>query len=264
MLVPIQPTGAKLPLFFVHGMYGIMFLGSVFARALGPDQPLYIVNANGIDGRRPALDNMQDMAQAYAEEIREVRPNGPIRIGAMCSGCFVAIEIARKLRDEGRQIGPVILADPPAVPLSYDRRNSAVDIRQPHIAQQLHDQARRTLLDHASRPYNDVPFDPRDPRQLQTAVLAAVGALIASARHTPSPFPGAAELIVSAERAPGFFHPQMPWHKLLPGPRSVHVLPWGHMELFRAGREAVARLLKFILDEPWVLDVECRPERSVA
>jgi thioesterase domain-containing protein len=266
MLVPIQTSGHKPPLFFVHGMYGVMFLGSSFARALGPDQPFYVINANGIDGRGPVLDDPAEMVRAYVQEIQEAHPTGPVRIAGMCSGCFIAIEIARALRKDGRRTGPVILADPPAIPLSYDKRNAAADARQPQIAQQLHRQARQTLLDHASRPYNDLPFDPGVPDQVDAAVSAALATLVASTRLVPSPFPGPAELIVSAERAPSFFHPQMPWHKLLPGPRIVHVLPWHHRELFREGRDAVARLLKFMLDEPGTLEDlgEQRAERSVA
>jgi thioesterase domain-containing protein len=176
------------------------------------------------------------------------------------------MEIARRLQQNGRQTGPVILADPPALPLHYDRRNHAGDPRQPQIAQQLYQQARNTLLEHASLPYNDTPFDIRDPKQVHHATLAGVGSLIASLTHVPSPFSGSVELIVSAARAPGFFHPQMPWRKLLPGPRVVHVLPWGHTELFREGRETVARLVGFMLEQPPTLENLAEPgvERTVA
>src|SRR5262249_29521851 len=138
--------------------------------------------------------------------------------------------------------------------------------RQPHVARQLYQQAHRTLLEHASIPGNDAPFDPADPKQVHIAALAGVGSLIASLTHIPDPFLGSAELIISAGPASGFFHPQMPWCKLLPGPRIVHVLPWGHTELFRDGRETVARLLGFILEQPPTLQGLMQPsaERTVA
>jgi thioesterase domain-containing protein len=266
MLVAIQTSGSQPPLFFVHGVQGVMVLGPTFAAALGPNQPLYILNANGIDGRRPVIDNVPDMVLHYVREIEETRPEGPLRIGGMCSGGLVAIEIARNLQERGRQVGAVILADPPPVPFSYDKQSRAVDLRQPQVAQQLYDQVRRTLLDYASRTYNHMPFDTGDPQQVHAATLAGVGSLVALAKYIPMPFSGPAELIISAQRAAAFFHPQMPWHRLLPGPRVVHVLPWNHIELFRSGREAVARLLKFILDEPPALGnlAELRAERSVA
>ncbi len=266
MLVSVQTSGNKPPLFFVHGVHGVMLLGSAFASVLGPNQPFYIINANGMDGRQPVIDNVQEMVRTYIEEIEGASPTGPLRIGGMCSGCLLAIEIARRLQEKGRQTGAVILADPPPVPFSSNKEFRAIDPQQPQIAQQLYDQVRRTLLAHASRSYNDMPFDPGDPRQVHAATLAGVGSLVAFAKYIPTPFSGPTELIISAERAAGFFHPQMPWRRLLPGSRTVHVLPGDHMELFRGGRGAVARLLKFILEEPSALDnlVEPRAERSVA
>src|SRR5437763_13596142 len=130
MLVPVQPSGTKTPLFFVHGVQGVMVLGSSFASVLGPDQPLYIINANGMDGRQPVIDNVEDMIQTYVQEIEGARRTGPVRIAGMCSGCLIAIELARSLQQKGRQTGAVILADPPAVPYSFDRHVHAIDPRQ--------------------------------------------------------------------------------------------------------------------------------------
>src|SRR5260370_40010384 len=182
----------------------------------------------------------------------------------MCTGCFIAMEIVRTLRQKGRQTGPVILADPPPVPWGQDKRQREVDHRQPQIAQQLYQQARRTILEHASLPYNDVPFDPVDPKQMHAATLAGVGSIVASLTCVPTPFPGPAQLIVCAGRAAGFFHPQMPWHKLLPGPRVVHVLPWSHTELFREGREAGAGLLRFMLEEVPTLETLAEDQPGLA
>ena len=139
MLVPIETSGNKPPLFFVHGSFGYMPLGPTIARVLGPDQPLYALNANGIDGQQsghPAIDNMHDMVTAYAEEIQWERPYGPIFVGGMCRGCIAAIEIARKLQEVGRKVGPVILVDPPVAPGLHNPQNNTIDVRQPEIAQQ--------------------------------------------------------------------------------------------------------------------------------
>jgi len=249
MLIPVHTSGTKPPLFFVHGLNGLMSLGSSFAVALGPEQPLYSIHANGIDGRQPVLHDVQAMVQAYTDEIQAARPTGPIRIGGMCTGCFIALEVASSMQQQGRPVGPVILVDPPPLPAGYHKRNSRVDPQHPKIAEQLYQQIRGTLLDHATVANNDVPFDPNDPKQMHAATLAGVGVLVALFRHVSGPFSGPVELIISAERASGFFHPMMPWAKALAGPRIVHVVPWDHEQLFRAGRESICRLLKFILDQ---------------
>lgn len=250
MLVPIQTSGHKPPLFLVHGMHGDMAAIPTFARALGPDLPFYAIYANGMDGRQPVIDDLGDMVRAYVEEIRTARPTGPIRIGGICVGGLAAIEIARELQTQGRQVGPVILVDPPAVPPGYHKQNRTVDLRQPRIAERIYQSVRHYLLTHASHPFNDTPFDPGDPKQLHTATLAGVGSLIAFCRHVPKPFSGPAALIVSAARAPRFFDPQMPGYRLFRGPRLVLVLPWHHEEFFVSGREHVARFVKYLLEEP--------------
>jgi thioesterase domain-containing protein len=250
MLVSLQTSGSKAPLFFVHGMRGIAFaVGARFARMLGPDQPLFVINANGLDGRRPIIDHVQDMVLAYLQELREIRPAGPLRIGGMCAGCMVAIEIARELQREGRQTGPVVLVDPPILGAGYEKRQKSVEV-SPELKNRFYREVHGRINERMMEPNcEDMPFDPRDPQQMQAAAEVAMRTTVAFARYVPQPFSGPAEAIVSEDRAIGFLHPKMPWHKLLPGPRVVHVLPCHHMELFGAGRKVVARLMKSVLDE---------------
>jgi hypothetical protein len=249
MLIPIQTAGSKAPLFLVHGMHGDMAAGSTFARVLGPDRPLYAIVANGMDGRQPVIDNLGDMVRAYVEEIRAARPTGPLRIGGICEGGWAALEITRELQTKGREVDPVILVDPPAVPPGYHEQNRTVDLRQPRIAERLYQSVRHYLLTHASHPYNDAPFDLDNPEELHAAALAGVGSLIAFCRHVPKPFAGSAALIVSAPRAARFFDPQMPGYRLFRGPRVVLVLPCHHEEFFVSAREHIAHFVKYLLDE---------------
>src|SRR5713101_896587 len=123
MLEAVQSSGTKRPLFFIHGLHGIMPLGSCFAGILGPDQPLYAVQASGIDGSGPVIDNVPEMATLYADEIAQVRPQGPVVVGGMCDGTWAAIDPARELLRRGRDVGPVILADPPIMARSYARED---------------------------------------------------------------------------------------------------------------------------------------------
>jgi thioesterase domain-containing protein len=270
MLAPIQRSGSKPPLFLVHGMHGHITAASTFARVLGPDLPLYAVLANGIDGRQPVIDDLGEMVRAYVEEIRTARPTGPLHIGGICEGGLVAIEIARELQQVGQQVGPVILVDPPAVPPGYNRQNHTVNPREPRVAERLYQSVRHNLLDHASHSFNDsafdAPFDPGDPKQLHAATLAGVGSLTAFCRHVPKPFSGSAALIVSAARAARFFDPQLPGYRLFRGPRLVFVLPWQHKEFFIAGREHIARFIKYLLEESpaWEKLAERQVQGSIA
>jgi|SRR5215468_8893497 len=266
MLVPIKTSGTKPPLFLVHGMIGDVGSATPFANALGPDRPLYAIHANGTDGREPVIDNMPDMVRAYVEQIRGACPTGPVHIGGFCAGSLAAIEVVRALQEEGRQVGPVILADPPRVPPGLNERNRAVDVRNPLIADALYWSVREQLSNRPPSSYNDIPFDPRVPQQLHAATLAGASSLIALSLHVPQPFSGPTQVIVTAPRAAQFFDSASPWHWLLPGPRMVHVVPWDHTEFFRAGLDHIARVLQFLLEEStgWGAVVAQQRERTVA
>src|SRR5262249_18285828 len=214
MLMPINTSGTRPPLFLVHGMIGDVGSATPFAHALGPDRPFYTIHANGTDGRDPVIDNMADMVRAYVEQIRGVRPTGPVHIGGFCAGGLAAIEVARALQQEGRQAGPVILAEPPPVTGGLNGRNRAVDVRHPLLANALYRAVRERLSNRPLSSYNDIPFDPRDPQQLHAATLAGVGSTIALNRHVPQPFSGPTQVIVSAERAAKFFGSASPWPSL--------------------------------------------------
>jgi thioesterase domain-containing protein len=168
----------------------------------------------------------------------------------MCEGGLVAIEIAHGLQVEGRQTGPVMLVDPPVIPAGFEKRQNTIDVR-PDLSERLYQEVRGRYLEKTSDPneYDDLPFNPDDPTQLHLATTVAMRTMVAFARYIPRPFTGTAEVIVSEDRASGFLHPQMPWHKLLSGRRIVHVVPWLHHELFRKGRKTVARLMKSMLEE---------------
>jgi len=264
MLMPINRSGTKPPLFLVHGMIGDVGSATPFANALGPDRPLYAIHANGTDGREPVIDNMPDMVRAYVEQIRGAHPTGPVHIGGFCVGSLAAIEVARALQKEGRQVGPVILADPPRVPHGLNERNRAVDPRHPSVADALYRSVREQLSNRPPSSYNDIPFDPRVPQQLHAAILAGVGSVIAMCRHVPQPFSGPAQVIVNALRATQFFDSASPWHWLLPGPRMVHVVPWNHDEFFRSGVEHIARVINFLLEEFMALETVVAHQRERA
>lgn len=265
MLVSYQTSGTKPPLFFVHGLRGIMFaVGPRFARSLGPHQPVYVVNANGLDGQQPP-EHVSEMVTAYLQEIRKVRPAGPLRIGGMCAGGFVAIELVRALRHDGRQTGPVILVDPPVIPAGYQKRQDTIDVPA-DLSGRLYQEVRSRYLEKTADPdeYDDLPFDPHDPKQLHLATVVAMRTMVAFARYVPRPFSDAVEVIVSKDRASVFLNPQMPWQNLLSGPSVVHIVPGRHAEIFRTHRATVARLMRSMLEEGTASETPVEPIEAAA
>jgi thioesterase domain-containing protein len=81
------------------------------ARRLGTDQPLYGLQARGLDGREPPHTRVEDMAAHYVREIRAFQPKGPYFLGGSSFGGTVAFEMAQQLRAMGQPVGMLALFD---------------------------------------------------------------------------------------------------------------------------------------------------------
>ena len=96
-LVPLQPHGAKPPLFFIHGQQGEVFGFLELSRLLGPDQPCYGIQAVGLDGKAARHTTFEDMAAHYVREIVSFQPDGPIHLAGYSLGGVLAFEVAQQL-----------------------------------------------------------------------------------------------------------------------------------------------------------------------
>ncbi|MEO8428152.1 MAG: amino acid adenylation domain-containing protein [Verrucomicrobiota bacterium] len=118
-LVPIQPHGTKPAFYLIHGIGGNILNFFDLANRLGPDQPVYGLQSQGLDGKKPVLARVEDMAAVYVEEIRRFQPVGPYYIGGMSFGGRVAYEIARQLHAQGQLVALLALLD--SYPRGYAR-----------------------------------------------------------------------------------------------------------------------------------------------
>ncbi|MBD2385063.1 non-ribosomal peptide synthetase [Cylindrospermum sp. FACHB-282] len=110
-LVPIQPQGSKLPLFFIPGSGGSVVQFYELSRCLGLDQPLYGLQAQGLDEQSNPLNRVEDMATQYLEAIQTLQPQGPYILGGHSLGGKVAFEIARQLLQQGQEIRLLAIVD---------------------------------------------------------------------------------------------------------------------------------------------------------
>jgi pimeloyl-ACP methyl ester carboxylesterase len=110
-LVAIQPAGSRPPFFCIHGAGGNVLIYRDLSQNLGPDQPFYGLQSPGLDGSRPPLTRIEEMAALYVKEIRTVQPYGPYFLGGYCMGGTIAYEMAQQLRAQGEQVGLLALFD---------------------------------------------------------------------------------------------------------------------------------------------------------
>jgi non-ribosomal peptide synthetase component F/pimeloyl-ACP methyl ester carboxylesterase len=110
-LVAIQPKGTRPRFFCVHGGGGNVLIYRALSRHLGSDQPLYGLQSQGLDGQRPHLTRIEDMAALYVKEMRRVQPHGPYFLGGYCMGGTVAYEMAQQLKAQGEEVALLALFD---------------------------------------------------------------------------------------------------------------------------------------------------------
>ncbi|MCX6366320.1 MAG: amino acid adenylation domain-containing protein [Armatimonadetes bacterium] len=120
-LVPINPKGSRTPLFLIHHVQGIVVLYQDLAKHLGDDQPVFAIEAAGMDGETEPHESMCAMAQDYAALIRQQYPDGSYRLAGFSSGGIVALEVARVLRGNGHVVEFVSMFDSYAP--EYHRQN---------------------------------------------------------------------------------------------------------------------------------------------
>lgn len=108
-LVPIQPAGSRVPLYCIPGGGGTVLEFYDLARLLGVEQPVYGLQAQGMNGRALPHRTIEEAADHYIWEIRTVQPAGPYNLCGYCFGGLIAYEMARKLVQEGEAVGLVAL-----------------------------------------------------------------------------------------------------------------------------------------------------------
>lgn len=116
-LVPLQPMGFKPPLFVVHGVGGDVYGFLGLAKQFAPAQPVYGIQAVGLDGSEPRHTSVEEMAVRYIKEIRSFQPDGPYHLCGYSMGGLIAYEMARQLHYQGQTALLILLDTLPTAPI---------------------------------------------------------------------------------------------------------------------------------------------------
>lgn len=111
MLVPIQTKGDKLPLFCVHGADGNVLVFRNLPDHLDPNQPIYGLQAKGLDGKQDLHTRIEDMAADYIKQIQTLQPVGPYKLAGYSNGGVIAFEMALQLQAQGQKVALLALFD---------------------------------------------------------------------------------------------------------------------------------------------------------
>ncbi|MEV6423383.1 amino acid adenylation domain-containing protein [Streptomyces sp. NPDC051662] len=111
ILLPLRSRGSRPPLFCTHPAGGISWPYAGLLSHLGPDRPLYGVQARRLTDPDALPGSMEEMAADYVREIRTVQPTGPYHLLGWSFGGMVAHAMATRLREEGEEVGLLVLLD---------------------------------------------------------------------------------------------------------------------------------------------------------
>ena len=100
-LVPLKAGGDSQPVFLVPGQHGELFHFKRLVERVREDVPVYGFEARGLFGSVEPIDDFEEMAAHYIDEIRTVQPRGPHLIGGFSVGGKVVYEIGRQLERAG-------------------------------------------------------------------------------------------------------------------------------------------------------------------
>jgi Thioesterase domains of type I polyketide synthases or non-ribosomal peptide synthetases len=252
-LVPLQPGGSKTPLFLIHSHGGNVLEYYPLANHLGKDQPVYALQARGLDGNIVKNQSLQEIASAYLGEIQTLQPEGPYVLGGFCFGGLVALEAAQQLQAAGQKVSLVVMiqtthpGSPAFAPGSgsvhrwWHRAAKRVDLEQENLAHRgsryFGDRLRRTW--DVMRARTRIAFDKMSSNGNGSSTGASMAYILeilgaehdrAFENYVPRPYKGDVLLFRASKQLPGMAADRfLGWKPVIKGRLDVCELS-GHQQ----------------------------------
>ncbi|KAG0696521.1 atromentin synthetase [Suillus ampliporus] len=102
--VPLQLTGDKTPIFFVHPGVGEVLVFINLAKYFQNERPFYALRARGFEPGQPFFTSMDEMVSSYTAAVRRIQPAGPYAIAGYCYGGLMAFEMVKRLEAMGEEV----------------------------------------------------------------------------------------------------------------------------------------------------------------
>jgi amino acid adenylation domain-containing protein len=251
-LAPIQTGGSKPPFFCIHGINGAVVRFHDLSQYLGPDQPFYGLQAQGLDLAQPCHMQTEEMASHYIQEIRSVQPQGPYFLGGYSFGGAIAFEMAQQLAAQGIEDTVVVLFDthyPQQIAHSISRKDALLTLfRVP--ASERGSYFWRVLTAPIRMVYRRlyVARLPRNSKRVRKACLEA------ERNYTPRAYSGRVILFRSNHKPLGqVSDPRAGWSECVTRGLEIHEITGNHENILLEPQvRFVAEQLKVCLDQAQV------------
>jgi amino acid adenylation domain-containing protein len=239
-LVSIQPHGSKPPLFCIHAAGANVLIYRPMSRHLGDDQPVYALQAQGLDGRQPPLRCVEEMARKYVKEIRAFQPAGPYYLVGASFGGLVAYEMAQQLLAQGQKVAFLGMLNTNCPVYSFTKR---LGCHWGHLKERglatysadlLGSVKRRLKLGTSSEETSKSEVRNFVPEQADDALMQTVAAILeAEQNYVPrnKSYPGKVTLFWANDAPQDFEDNRLAWRKIAAGGCEIHVVPGTHTRM---------------------------------
>jgi acetoacetyl-CoA synthetase len=110
-LVLLKAGNNAPPIFIAHGLGGSVIDFYQLVKYIDSPQPIYGMQARGIDGVDEPFDRIEDLARFYLNAIKEIQPHGPYYLVGYSLGGLVTLEMAQCLTQVGEQIAMLVMLE---------------------------------------------------------------------------------------------------------------------------------------------------------
>ncbi|NEN87818.1 MAG: amino acid adenylation domain-containing protein [Okeania sp. SIO3H1] len=110
-LVKMQSDGDLPPLFLIPPSSGTVLFYLDLARNLGSEQPIYGLQAPGLNGERSPFTTLKELATHHLKAIKTIQPSGPYYLVGFCVGGHLALEMAQQLHQQGDTLALLALIE---------------------------------------------------------------------------------------------------------------------------------------------------------
>jgi amino acid adenylation domain-containing protein len=246
-LVPLQTGDRASPLFLIHQLGGDVLGYRELARHLGVGQPVYGLQAVGLEDSETPLQTIEEMAVRYVGEVRTLQPRGPYAIGGHSSGGLIAFEMAQQLHAIGERVDLLAMFDTDATirtrPTLLDRVRFHLDVlrklaprnRMPYLRSKLWPCFGRVLeMMRTASARSRGPQSSRAPAAPDTVNAAMERAIQA---YRPQRYSGAITVFRASEReVMGNHNRSLGWGRLAAGGVRVIDVPGDHHTMLGENR----------------------------
>ncbi|MFG2944240.1 non-ribosomal peptide synthase/polyketide synthase [Streptomyces adustus] len=111
VVLPLRSTGTGTPLFCIHPGGGISWSYSGLLNHVGPQHPVYAIQARGLGRPEPLPASYEEMAADYADQIRKIQPEGPYLVLGWSAGGLIAHALACELESRGERTALLAILD---------------------------------------------------------------------------------------------------------------------------------------------------------